>query len=297
MCSGGSKRRHSSTVAAVASGVKKKRRGSPPCARMARDRIAGLMHGGLVAGIEQQDGRRDQLVFGELLAVLLGGDQQRQQIVARPLAPLGDVAAQEIGKFARRAIGRSLRSPGCGRACTWPPCLWDQSSSCGPISTGTPSISAMIVIGSGEAKAGSRSTARPASNRSMSSFGQCLEARPEPFDLTRYEGPVDQCAQLRVDAAAPAPACELASTASKPSDGPVPSHAALSGTPAGLWRPKRRSLKSRPTSSKPPKHQKPIILPEEGAALAVKPRIGFIGVLEESAARADRAAARRVAGS
>ena len=46
------------------------------------DRIAGLVDGRLVAGVEQQDCRRDQFVLGQFLATFLGGDQQRQEVVA-----------------------------------------------------------------------------------------------------------------------------------------------------------------------------------------------------------------------
>ena len=44
----------------------------------------------LVAGDEQQDAGGEQLVLGELVPRLLGGDQGRQQIVARRGAALGD---------------------------------------------------------------------------------------------------------------------------------------------------------------------------------------------------------------
>ena len=74
----------------------------------------------------------------------------------------------------------------------------DQASSCGPISTGTPSISAMMVIGSGAAKAGNRSTWPLASKRSISSLAQRFDARAQPLDLARDEGAVDQRAQARV---------------------------------------------------------------------------------------------------
>ena len=59
------------------------------------DGVAGRVDRRLVAGVEQQDGGRHDLVVAELLAVDLGGDHMRQQILPRLPAPLGDDAARD----------------------------------------------------------------------------------------------------------------------------------------------------------------------------------------------------------
>ena len=74
--------------------------------------IADGMDGCLVSGIEQQDGGGDELVFAELAAFFLGADQFGQQIVARRLATLGDVARMKSLKamVARTAASSTARS-------------------------------------------------------------------------------------------------------------------------------------------------------------------------------------------
>ena len=75
----------------------------------------------------------------------------------------------------------------------------DQSSSCGPISTGTPSISGddRDRQRCGE---GGQQVDRPSGRKGIDQrVRQRLDARPEPLDLTRDEGAVDQRAQPRVD--------------------------------------------------------------------------------------------------
>ena len=92
-----------------------------------------------------------KLVLGQLLAVLLGGDQLADQVVARLSAPLGDIGAQEGGEFVRRGDRARPRSRGVRPSWYMPTMRCDQSSRSGARSTGTPSISAMTVIGIGVA--------------------------------------------------------------------------------------------------------------------------------------------------
>ena len=56
----------------------------------------------------------------------------------------------------------------------------------------------MMVIGSGAAKAGSRSTGSAGLEAVDQFVGERFDARPKPFDLARDEGAVDQRAQPRV---------------------------------------------------------------------------------------------------
>src|SRR5882724_166194 len=76
-----------------------------------QDPVADQVDGRLVAGDEQEDARRDQLLLVELVARLLGGDERRQEIAARRGAALGDETAEVVadGAASGRAAPRHLR--------------------------------------------------------------------------------------------------------------------------------------------------------------------------------------------
>ncbi len=69
------------------------------------DPIAKAVNGRLVTGVEEQNAGPDQFIRAELFAVFLGGDQLRDQIVARILAALVDIPAQESGEFGGGLVG------------------------------------------------------------------------------------------------------------------------------------------------------------------------------------------------
>ncbi|MNZ90801.1 hypothetical protein D3C78_1097720 [compost metagenome] len=58
--------------------------------------IADLVHGRLVPGIQQHDGGGDELVVGQVLALVLRMDHVAQQVILRLRPPLGDHAAHIV---------------------------------------------------------------------------------------------------------------------------------------------------------------------------------------------------------
>ena len=208
-----------------------------------------------MAGIEQQDGRRDDSSSLSFWPSSWAAINRMSRSSPGLLAPLGDVAARKSVKLVRGLVGRLL---GLVRAAmhVHGDHLCDQSSSCGPISTGTPSISAMMVIGIGAAKADSRSTS-PGFETVDQFVGQRFDTRPQSLDLARDESAIDQRPEPGVHRRLQFQhriGLDASKAARCVRSDPTPR---LSGMPAGFWRPKRRSRNSRLTSSKPPKHQKP----------------------------------------
>ena len=74
----------------------------------------------------------------------------------------------------------------------------DQSSSCGAISTGRPSISAMMMIGIGAAIGWQQIDLAVGRKAVDQLVGEPLDARPQLLDLARHEGAVDQRPQPRM---------------------------------------------------------------------------------------------------
>ena len=73
--------------------------------------VADQVHRRLVAGDEEQQHHRHELVVGEPFALLLGRDERGQQVVlARCLAPFGDHGLDELAHVARR-FGRGHAAP------------------------------------------------------------------------------------------------------------------------------------------------------------------------------------------
>ena len=139
----------------------------------------------------------------------------------------------------------------------------------------------MMVIGSGAAKAGSRSTGFAGWKAVDQFVRQRLDARPQPLHLPRDEGAVDQRAQPRVDrrlelqhrvgldrVEARQMRAVLADAAAVGDAGRVlPAEAAVAQQAVDVVE-----------AAEAPEAE---LLPEEGAALAMQPGIGLIGVLEE----------------
>ena len=71
--------------------------------------VAGDVHGGLVARVQQQDARADQLVLGEPLAVVDDLRQRADQVVARRRAPVPRRASAGTRRTRRWRARRSAR--------------------------------------------------------------------------------------------------------------------------------------------------------------------------------------------
>ena len=107
------------------------------------------MHRRLVAGVQKLDRAGDQLVLRKLFAGRLGGDQMADQIVARLLAPLGDVVFRGTRRIPASPPPPHPRSARFRPGVYIATILCDQSTRRGPSSTGTPRSSAMTVTGIG----------------------------------------------------------------------------------------------------------------------------------------------------
>ena len=256
MCSGASKRRHSSTVAAVASGEAKKRLTSPPCARIVRTALPVWCTVASCPALSSrmvEETSSSSVSFWPSSCAEISRESRSSPGFLRRSATYPR-RKSENSLAARLAVASVSRVRPCMYMAT---IRCDQSSSCGPISTGTPSISAMMVIGSGAAKAGRRSTVSPAGKASISSFASA-STRGLSRSTCRETKARLTSVRSRVWTGGSSSSMELASTASKLArcerSCPTPR---LSGMPAGFCRPKRRSRSRRLTSSKPPKHQNP----------------------------------------
>ena len=140
----------------------------------------------------------------------------------------------------------------------------------------------MMVIGSGEAKAGSRSTASPSGKASISSFASASTRGLQPLDLPRDEGAVDQRAQPRVDRrlefqhrmrldrveGGKVRTVAVGAAAVGNADRALPAEAPVA----------QQAVDVVETAEAPVAE----LFPEERAALAVQPGIGFIRVLVET---------------
>ncbi len=221
------------------------------------DAIADGVDGGLVAGVEQEDAGRDQLVLAQPVARLARGDELGDEVVGRAGAALSDVAAQESGEGLRRRHRRILHRAGAAElvhrhhAC-------DQASRSPARSVGTPSNSAMTMTGIGVAKASISSTSPWPSKRSISSWASAamrgLSRSTWRETKARLTSP-----RSRVWSGGSSSSSEWRSTASQGAR-----WAAGSGQPSSsrvatwrICRPKRRSRKAAATSSWAARHQWP----------------------------------------
>src|SRR5581483_12128782 len=67
--------------------------------------VADQIRGGLVAGDEQQEDRRDELVMAQRLTRLLGGDQRREQVVLGRALPFGDQPVEVVDQRVGGVVG------------------------------------------------------------------------------------------------------------------------------------------------------------------------------------------------
>ena len=183
-----------------------RRRSSRPGEKAARvaalvqdraDCIAGLVDRRLVARVQELDGRRRQLCIRQPVAAVPRRDQHGEQVVSGCLAPLLDIAGEEIGEFARRCVGAHLDLAGTAEHVHGDHVVRP--------------VEQLVVHAGGNAEhLGNHGDRHRRGERGKKiglsvdldavdqGVGQALDHRPQPFHLPRDEGAVDQHAKARV---------------------------------------------------------------------------------------------------
>ena len=110
--------------------------------------VADQVDGGFMPGHQQKEDHRQQLVLAQRVAGFLGPDQGADQVVAGIGPALLDDLA-DVAHAAPRRSGRPSTVPAVEAAAAM--MAFDQRWNLWRSSTGTPSISAMIVVGKGRA--------------------------------------------------------------------------------------------------------------------------------------------------
>jgi hypothetical protein len=214
------------------------------------------------------------------LAIVLRRDQQRQQIVAGSLPPFRDIAAQEIGKFSRCAIGRLFRF-----ACAAMHVHGDHLMR--PVEQLRPHLDRHAEHfgndGDRQRRCEGWQQVDLARFETVDQLiGERLDTRPEPLDLTRDEGAVDQRSEpgvhgwLQLQHRIGLDAVEGAEMRAVLAD-------AASGGDAGRILAAEAAVAQQPVdvveAAKAPEAE---LSPEEDIRCAMHEGIGLIGVLEES---------------